>query len=336
MALRVFSHQYAASSVYRRFCDSRGVTPGDLDDWQAIPAFPAEGFKGRIHDSEDGAVRVFLSSGTTRGASERSRHPVFELDTYKASALAHFSDMVLPDEPGPMATLVIGPTAATHPESSLGQMFSWCTELADGRPVLSAFDSQGRLDVEEAIAWLRQRAEGTFPTLLLGVSSAFTTLFAELRKRGLELRLPADSRLVDTGGRKGESHVLSARGLVKAAWTYLHVPGYLCVNEYGMTEMLSQFYDDCVLNRFRGRLSKRAKVGPAWVETVVVDPSTLAPVPAGEVGILKHFDLANWESVSALQTLDLGRVRGDGFEMLGRAALAEARGCSQLMRALVE
>jgi hypothetical protein len=33
-------------------------------------------------------------------------------------------------------------------------------------------------------------------------------------------------------------------------------------------------------------------------------------------------------SVMAIQTEDLGVRRGDGFELLGRAAEVEARGCS--------
>jgi hypothetical protein len=55
-------------------------------------------------------------------------------------------------------------------------------------------------------------------------------------------------------------------------------------------------------------------------------------VADGTRGILRHFDLANWETVSALQTLDVGRSVGRGFEITGRLALAETRGCSQLLR----
>jgi hypothetical protein len=68
---------------------------------------------------------------------------------------------------------------------------------------------------------------------------------------------------------------------------------------------------------------------------VVVSASTLEPVADGEVGLLRHTDLANWESVSALQTLDRARRVGSGFKILGRASDAQARGCSRLLR-LVE
>jgi len=41
-------------------------------------------------------------------------------------------------------------------------------------------------------------------------------------------------------------------------------------------------------------------------------------------------DLANVRSVMAIQTEDLAVRHGDGFELLGRAELAEPRGCSLL------
>ena len=48
----------------------------------------------------------------------------------------------------------------------------------------------------------------------------------------------------------------------------------------------------------------------------------------GETGIIRIFDLANVFSVAAIQTEDLGIRRSDGFELVGRAQLAEPRGCS--------
>jgi hypothetical protein len=40
--------------------------------------------------------------------------------------------------------------------------------------------------------------------------------------------------------------------------------------------------------------------------------------------------------VSALQTLDLACEHGIGFELRGRAAGAEARGCSALVREIID
>ena len=334
LALAVFAHQYERVTAYRRFCERRGVEPGRVRRWEDVPALPADAFKHGL-ETED-RPHVFLSSGTTAGPRQRSRHAVESLAAYELSSLSHFRVMALADEPGPLATLVLGPTAGSHPHSSLGHMFSWCSEHFSSENRLVAFDAEGRADIAAATAWLGERARGAAPVLILAVTSALTALFEALRDRHGPCRLPADSRIVDTGGRKGTGHVLSPNGVLKAAWRWLHVPAYLCVNEYGMTEMFSQFYDDALESRADGRLSPRAKVGPAWVRTSIVDPATLEPVARGDVGLLRHFDLANWETVSALQTLDLGREVGAGFELRGRAAGAEARGCSALVTEILD
>lgn len=340
LAAALFAHQYETVPLYRRFCETRGTTPARVTGWREVPALPVDAFKHGVTGGS-GRPHVFLSSGTSAGAEERSRHALSTLSTYRLASMTHFRAMVLPDQPGPMAVLVLGPTAASHPASSLGQMFSWCVEEFGNGRVCIAFDAEGTVDVARALDWLGEAAAGTAPVLVLAISSALSAVLTEIGRRQLGVRLPADSRIVDTGGGKAYSRpgvaarVLSPRGLLKAVWRCLHVPAYLCVNEYGMTEMLSQFYDDAWYSRHAGRLRARAKVGPPWVRTTIVDPTTLEPVAAGEAGLLRHFDLANWESVAALQTLDLGRDLGHGFELGGRAAGVERRGCSELLRGVL-
>jgi hypothetical protein len=60
----------------------------------------------------------------------------------------------------------------------------------------------------------------------------------------------------------------------------------------------------------------------------LVEPVGGGPAPADEPGAIAVVDLANTGSVLALQTADLGRRIGDGFDVLGREPGAEARGCS--------
>ncbi len=334
LALEVFAHQYARVPMYRAFCDARRADPTQVHTYEAIPALPADAFKHGLC-TVTAPVREFLSSGTTGAGELRSRHALASLVTYETSAMRWFDAMVMADTPGPSAVLVLGPTAATHPHSSLGQMFTWCVERSANGDVLAALDAEGRADIGSALAWLEARAAASAPVLVLAVSSALTALLEAVRDRGAPRRLPADSRIVDTGGRKGGARVMSAAGLLTAAWRWLHVPAYLCVNEYGMTEMLSQFYDDALESRVSGRLTRLAMIAPPWVRTRIVDPASLEPLPQGETGLLRHFDLANWESVSALQTLDLGRSVGRGFELCGRAEGTDTRGCSALVAEVV-
>ena len=97
-----------------------------------------------------------------------------------------------------------------------------------------------------------------------------------------------------------------------------------------MTEMSSQFYDG-VAGSAVADPDARLHAGPPWVRTRATDPETLEILPHGEVGVLRHWDLANLGSVACIQTADLGITSPDGFRVLGRARGAEARGCSLAM-----
>ena len=92
------------------------------------------------------------------------------------------------------------------------------------------------------------------------------------------------------------------------------------INEYGMTELSSQFY-----TRGLGRPHE----GPPWVRAVVIDPETGDEAAVGETGVLRIFDLANLGSVLAVETQDLAVRRERGFELLGRDPAALPRGCSR-------
>jgi hypothetical protein len=88
--------------------------------------------------------------------------------------------------------------------------------------------------------------------------------------------------------------------------------------EYGMSELSSQAY--------AGADSKFQF--PPWARVQIISPETGREVRDGETGLIRIFDLANVFSVAAVQTEDLGIRRGDGFELIGRAQMAEPRGCS--------
>jgi hypothetical protein len=125
---------------------------------------------------------------------------------------------------------------------------------------------------------------------------------------------------MDTGGNKGKGRAISRNGFLQSCWKYLKVAGYYCVNEYGMTEMASQFYDNVLYNRLHQSNEPRYKIGPPWVRTLAIDPETLKEMRPGQIGLLRHFDWRT-ESVMAIQTDDLGYATGRAFELL--AALPE-------------
>ena len=121
---------------------------------------------------------------------------------------------------------------------------------------------------------------------------------------------------------------MSRAGILHAIWNVFAIPGYFVANEYGMTELSSQFYDNVIHDRYHGRVRHRALVGPHWLRTLVLDPGSLRAVAAGEPGVLCHIDLANAGTAVAVLTEDIGRCTDDGLELIGRVRGAEARGCS--------
>ena len=92
LALRLFAHQHAGNAAYRKFCQLRGATPRTVRSWREIPAVPISAFKEVTLSCApaDGAQRVFMTSGTTRGdVKGRHYHPT--LAVYDASMTRNFA-----------------------------------------------------------------------------------------------------------------------------------------------------------------------------------------------------------------------------------------------------
>ncbi len=325
LAGQVFRHQFDACPAYRRFCDRRGMTPERATSWQEIPAVPIQAFK-EVELRCASAERVFRSTGTTAGAERRSVHALPDLRLYHRSALGGMKRFLFPDvERMRLASLI--PRAAQQPDSSLAQMVAWAFENFASPDSAYAVGPDGP-DFAALVELLRRSESDGRPLALLTTTGALIHFLDHARDRELEFRLPHGSRVMDTGGAKGAPRSLSRNGLLHAVWNVFAIPGYFCVNEYGMAELSSQYYDSVIRDRLDGRHRRRHKAAPHWLRATVLDPGTLRPVPRGERGLICHYDLANAGTAFAVLSEDIGRIDGDGLHLLGRAAGAEARGCS--------
>lgn len=315
-ALRVFARQYERCVPYRRFCDARAKRPDTVSDWREIPHLPVTAFKhARIYSGEGEPAHCFQTSGTTAGLELRGRHYFDKLDLYAACARPVFKRFVLPDrERIPMLMLAQDPDRNPHSSLSwyLAQQSAAFGTPADGWYV----DEQGlRLaDLERSL----RQADG--PVALLGTAFAFV----HLADSGVRVTLPPGSRVMETGGFKGKSREVDRAELYRLIREALG-PDVACINQYGMTEMSSNCYDQTLVT------GSPRKGGPAWVKVRMLDPETLAEVDPGTPGIVAVADLANLHSCAFLLTQDIGVQQADGFEVLGRAPGSEARGCSIAM-----
>ncbi|MDH5589067.1 MAG: acyl-protein synthetase [Gemmatimonadota bacterium] len=328
-ALRCFAVQYDGCDPYRALCDARGVTPANVDRWEDVPAVPATAFKhlDLVVGAPEAAELVFRTSGTTAGPGGRGRHYVSRAGLYRAACVTAFRSHLLPDGVRPhLLSLVPSPGDAPH--SSLSHMMGMVAEelcSASGWYV----DGTGSLDVEGFVE-AADRAEA--PVVVAGTAFSFVHLLDALSARGGGVVLPSGSRVMETGGFKGRSREVSRDDLYGMVHTLLGVPPVRVVNEYGMTELLSQLYEPVLTMGEAGRGLHRP---PPWLAVRALDPVSLDPVPEGSVGLLAFFDLANLGSISHLLTQDVGSVTPEGVRLTGRLPGAEPRGCSRAMDELL-
>jgi hypothetical protein len=327
MALMLFTLQFDHNPAYRKLCESRKVSPAAVSHWTQIPAVPTSAFKELEISSlpPDKRSRVFYSSGTTVQKPSRHFHNAESLAIYEASLLAWFRFQIQPHKN--LAILTPPPSAA--PNSSLVHMFetirrnfnapenSFLGKLAD--------DGSWTLSFESAISALESASRSREPIVVLGTAFSFVHLLDYLGEKNLRLKLPAGSRVMETGGYKNRSRVLPKTELHALITDRLGVPPSHILCEYGMSELSSQAYD--VPNPHSSSVIRHFQF-PPWTRVQIISPETGREVSDGETGLLRIFDLANVFSAMAIQTEDLAVRRGDGFELIGRAELAEPRGCS--------
>jgi hypothetical protein len=346
LALELFALQFRHNAAYRKICEARRLTPQTVSDWTQIPAVPTAAFKELELTSLAPAERtaVFHSSGTTEQRPSRHFHGAESLAVYEASLWAGFVRNVGAARGagrGAVGLVVLTPPPARVPQSSLVHMFetvrrklgapatAFVGKLAEGAWTLDFAATRAALDASRIT---RQ------PALLLGTAFSFVHLVDDLAEHDLRCELPPGSRVMETGGYKNRSRTLPKAELHALITERLGVPRENIICEYGMSELSSQAYD----NEARG--GGREAVGgtiprpapkaprlfhfPPWARGQIISPETGGEVAEGETGLIRIFDLANVFSVAAIQTEDLGVRRGDGFELIGRAQVAEPRGCS--------
>ncbi len=318
LALELFAYQYEKNEAYQRLCEAFGRGPDSVYGWRDIPPVPTGAFKEvRLATfPAENDVCTFRTSGSS--STGRGELHLDSLALYEASLLQTFDAFICLGER--LRFAVLAPPARELPDSSLSYMFA---------TVVRKLGAEGSRCYAHAEGWepeaLRDDVSALEePVAMVGTAFAFVHLIDALEDMGIRLQLPDGSRVMETGGFKGRSRELTREALHGGIAAALDVAPERIVNQYGMSELGSQFYEDSLRT---GRPS-RAKRVPPWVRTRVVDPGTLEDVPEGERGVLIHYDLANTGSVLAVQTSDLGRLTPDGFEVLGRVAGAEARGCS--------
>jgi hypothetical protein len=320
LALEIFHFQLESNEIYRRYALS--LARDKPRNFKEIPALPASAFKYAAVTSypHDESLTYFQTSGTT--ASQSGKHFFKSLDIYEAAILGPFKQFVIPAMNSPRM-MFLTPPPIQAPHSSLVHMMNTVgSHFAAGQ--INYYINRDALQFEEFFTDLISACSAGVPLLVAGTAFAFLYVMEEMNRRSLSFSLPTGSSLMETGGFKGRTREIQRSEFYPMLSKAFGIPGHQIVNEYGMTELSSQFYDNSIAKGSATDLKR----GPAWARAIPVDPLTDKEVAPGEKGLLKIFDLANLGSVIALQTEDVGTACEDGFRVLGRVGRAEMRGCS--------
>ena len=325
LAMEVFEFQRERNPIYRAFCD-RQPKP---THWKEIPAVPTSAFKDfpiACFPIEE-AVAVFHTSGTTR--EKAGKHYFKTLELYEAASKPNFQQHLLNNE-ARLHMLILMANRIVAPHSSLASMLDLLRDRFGVTGSMNLYvDST---EPEVARSWLKflvsrltDAESDRQPVFLLGTAFSFMHLFDWCETNKRQVCLAEGSRAMETGGFKGRSREVTKRELHGLFKKFLGVPPSRIVNEYGMTELSTQFYDETLRVGHQSDL----KDVPHWSRILIIDPMTGKEAQPGERGLIRVFDLANLWSAMCIQTEDLGIAHADGrFEVLGRTAGAEVRGCS--------
>lgn len=319
-ALALFRYQFEYNLPYQSYCRAKGKTPRLVNRWQDIPAVPIDAFKqvSLSCSVPNDTTVVFMTSGTTTGNRGKHYHP--SLEVYDLSTIKHFKERFMaPCDQLPMGILF--PTPTILPNSSLAHYLALVTKEFSNQDSDYFIDDMG-LQIDKLILELERREADSKPYALLGASFSFVHLFEALAEKNRTFSLPKGSKLLDTGGYKNQSAELDAEHFYQQMHDYLGVERQNCINMFGMTELSTQLYNN------GSEVLPSVISGPHWIKTRVVHPATGEDMPEGEPGVLIQVDLANYNSVSAILTEDMGVKKGNGFIFLGRVQGADAKGCS--------
>jgi hypothetical protein len=324
-AMELFSLQRRHNSAYGHFCERRRI--GEITNWTEMPAVPTVAFKELELTSLSPSERtgVFFSSGTTKQDRSRHFHSSRSLAVYEASLWNWFANVFERERQG-VRWLFLTPSAKQAPNSSLAYMFSAIAARQKGGARFGGIvngEGAWSIDGETVLNFLLDAETIETPVAILGTAFSFVHLLDELERKGLNIRLPENSWVMETGGYKGRSREMPKEELHCLITARLGVASNRIFGEYGMSELSSQAYAG-VDGVFRF---------PPWARAQIISPETGREGRAGERGLIRVFDLANVWSVMAVQTEDIGIKEGDGFRLVGRAAAAEARGCSLMTAA---
>lgn len=305
--LKAFHFQYQNNLLYQQYVNHLGVDIHKVDSVGIIPFLPITFFKThQIVSTSQNYTSYFESSGTT--GSRRSRLYFYDEEFYLANAVSIFESRF-----GSLADYTfffLLPSYLERKSSSLVSMANRFYHLSD-----QEFGGFFLYDFTSLAIEINKAQSKNKKVILWGVTFALIDFSNTLES-------PMKGIMVfETGGMKGrgreplrsEVHELLRKKLSPKS---IH-------SEYGMTELFSQAYsfDNEMFNcPPQMKVLLRDLEDPLYVHTEI-----------GVRGGINVVDLANIDTCCFIETQDIGLLKNDGFQVLGRFDNSEIRGCNLMV-----
>jgi phenylacetate-coenzyme A ligase PaaK-like adenylate-forming protein len=307
IALSLFKFQAQNNNVYRQYIENLAINIDKIHTVNNIPFLPISFFKTQIVKTGEWQTQTtFGSSGTT--GSTTSVHHVQNLQFYLDHSIKCFEYFFGSIKDYHFLALL--PSYLERSNSSLVAMIDHFIKLS-GSPH-SGFYLHNDKQLLNDLGKLKNDAR---KVILWGVSFALLDL-GEKHQPNLSHCI-----IFETGGMKGRRKEITREELHRTLTKQFNV--HKIYSEYGMTELLSQSYSKGEAQFF----------SPPWMKIIgrdLTDPL--------EKGLLNQtcginvIDLANWHSVSFIETEDMGKCYENGtFEVIGRLDNSEIRGCNLMV-----
>ncbi|HEX5170560.1 MAG TPA: acyl transferase [Cyclobacteriaceae bacterium] len=306
IAVSLFRFQASNNPVYRQYINGLGVDVNLINSVEKIPYLPITFFKTQsIQTGEWNPEIEFVSSGTTGAHS--SKHLVRDLKFYLRHSRRCFEFFF-----GDLRNyniLALLPSYLERKNSSLVAMIDYF--IRESQSPASGFYLH---NYDQLVSDIDKLRSDNRKTILWGVSFA---LLDVAEKYQLDLN---HCIIFETGGMKGRRAELTRQEMHAILKQRFHVGEIF--SEYGMTELLSQCYSSGGESFFC----------PPSVRIQIRDVTDPFQVGIETVGGINVADLANFHSISFIETEDLGKKGKDGsFEVVGRIDNSEVRGCNLLI-----
>jgi hypothetical protein len=309
IALDIFHFQASQNPVYKSFIENLGLSVPQISTLEQIPFLPISFFK--THEIKTGEwvpKTTFTSSGTTN--SSRSAHLIADLQFYLNHSRLCFEQFF-----GSITDyhfLALLPSYLERQGSSLVVMMD--NFIRQSNSPHSAFYLK---DYYGLIKKLHELKNDSRKAILWGVSFALLDLTDQYNE---DL---SHCLVFETGGMKGRRKEITRMEMQDIIKDKINVKTLF--SEYGMTELLSQAYSMGKNTHFQC---------PPWMRVMCRDITD--PLKKGllsETGGINVIDLANWQTLSFIETEDIGKVNPDGsFEVLGRLDNSDLRGCNLMVQ----